>query len=81
MNEDRSPESLQIAALSAQVDVLELALAVVLRQQTPEQRKVFREHFNAAVQSRESVSRNMTNPITWSERLSPHARRLIDMLR
>ncbi|POS10202.1 hypothetical protein [Burkholderia gladioli] len=75
------PESGVLAELAAKVDALEIALVAALAQQTKEQRKAFKERFELEIAARESINRSTDDPLAWKERLAPHAKKLLGMLR
>lgn len=81
MNMNLIPESGALADLSAKVDTLEIALLTALSLQTKPQAEAFLKAFEQNVQARESINRNAEDPLTWKERLSPHAKRLIQALK
>ena len=70
------PESGVMAELSAKLDVLEIALMSALSLQTKQQREAFLQAFDREIAARESVNRNTGDPMTWAERLAPHAKKL-----
>ncbi|MDN7862317.1 hypothetical protein QZM19_02830 [Burkholderia multivorans] len=75
------PESGALADLSAKVDTLEIALLTALSLQAKPQAEAFLKAFEQNVQARESINRNTEDPLTWKERLSPHAKRLIQAMK
>ncbi|WP_118185989.1 hypothetical protein [Paraburkholderia phosphatilytica] len=81
MTDIQIPESGALAELAAKVDVLEIALLTALRQQTKQQREDFLRVFDSNISARESINRNTADPLTWTERLAPHAKKLRERLR
>ncbi|WP_158664377.1 hypothetical protein [Cupriavidus metallidurans] len=81
MTGNQLPESGALADLADRVKVLEIALLTALAQQTKQQRDDFLQSFTLRIAADESVIRHTADPLTWKERLAPHAKKLTDTLR
>ena len=81
MTGNQTPETGALAELTDRVKVLEIALLTALSQQTKQQREDFLQGFAQRVAANESIIRHTADPLTWKERLAPHAKRLTDTLR